>query len=174
MTKGYIPVDIPTKKYIKAYVRAQLGERPIMALDNHIGNKLQSLLKGKPTNEEKNRFASSRYNDVMRVYISRRTLRRKGCNLNETNIKEFNSYIECLVKYQFYFMMDFYSEVLPSFEGNLPQVRRMLKIDVEEWPDDSMKQDYYRYRKRTGKDPFYNKKIAATVPSADFASLPFL
>lgn len=172
MKPGYIPIDIPTKKYIKAYVVAKLGPKPIMSLDNHVGNKLHGLLKGKGSNDEKDKFCSARYNDVMRVYVSRKTLYRKGCNLNETAIKIFNTYIEGLVKAEFYFMMDFFIDILPSFQGNLPEVRRKLGIDIEDWDDDSMRKDYYRYRLYTGKPLFY-KKNAPTVPSARFTASAF-
>lgn len=171
--KGYIPIDIPTKKYIAAYVRAQLGSYPVMSSDNHIGNKMQALLNRKKlTNEERNRFANSRYNTTMRVYISRRTMLRKGKYLNETNIKELNSYIEGLVKDKFYFIMDFYIDLLPSFYSNLPEARRQLKIDDDEWDDESMRMDYYRHRVRTGKKKFY-KNSAATVTPGNFSNCAF-
>lgn len=156
MKKGYVPIDIPTKKYIKAYVIGRLGEQPVMDPRHHIGNKLFSLLRSKK-NERKTEFANERYNAKLRIYISRHVLKNQGCNLNESNIKLFNSYLEAYIKGQLYFMLDFYTEILPSFEANLPLVRKHLRIDLEHWEDESIKKDYYRYRKSNGLPLMYNK-----------------
>ena len=41
--KGYYPVKILTKKYIKAYLLSQLGPRPMMSTEHHIGTKFYDL-----------------------------------------------------------------------------------------------------------------------------------
>ena len=73
--------------------------------------------------------------------------------------------MESYIKDQFYFLMDFYIEIFPSFEENLPQVRKLIGIDDEYWSDESMRKDYYRYRKESGKPLLYKKNIPRTVPS---------
>lgn len=163
--KGYIPVEIPTKRYIKAYIHFKLGEKPFMNTECNIGSKLYDVLNHK-TNEEKTRFSNVRYNSSLRLYVSYHTFRQRGAFLNETNIRNFNLYVEGLIKDRFRLYMDFYISILPSFEANLPEVRKNLGIDIEEWSDDSMRKDYYRYRLYTGKPLFYDKKNTATVPSA--------
>ena len=170
--KGFISIDIPTKSYIKAYIISQLGEKPVMNTDHIFGNKLYDILEHS-TNERKKEFSNERYNAVLRVFISRHTFYKRGCNLNETNIKNFNIFIEKKIKHRFSELMDDAIEILPVFEANLMEIRRKLGIDIEAWGDDSMKKDYYRYRKNKNLPLLYNKITARTVPSEHPSGLPF-
>ena len=159
--KGFVPIDIPTKKYIKEYVISKLGRQPILTTDSDtIGNKFYDLLQHS-TNERAGQFCSSMYTVQLRIYIPVRTFNRRGSNLNESNLKAFNLFIECEIKDKFYFLMDHLIELIPSFENNLPEVRRRLGIDVEAWSDDSMRKAYYRRNKRIKKPLLYNKKTSA-------------
>jgi hypothetical protein len=146
--KGYIPIEIPTKKYIKAYVKAQLGEHPMMSTTDNIGSKFYDLLEHE-TNERRTEFAYARYNAKMKLYVSYHTFYVRGAFLNETNIKSFNIYIEREIKKRFRHYIH------PNFSSNLPAVRRHLGIDIEAWDDDSMKKDYYRYRKKNNRPMLY-------------------
>lgn len=170
--KGCIPIEIPTKKYIKGFIISQLGEKPLMNRGHMIGSKLYDLLDSS-LNEDRLDFAKSRYNDRIRIYISMHTFRQRGHCLNETNVKNFNRFLEHTIKDRFYFLMDFYMELFPSFEGNLPEVRKKLGIDDEHWLDDSMKKDYYRYRIESGKPLLYKKNNTGTVPAAPLATFAF-
>lgn len=170
--KGFMSIDIPTKAYIKAYLISQLGERPEMTPRNLFGNKLYDLLEH-TTNDRKKEFANARYNAMVRVYIPIHVFRKRGFNLNETNIKNFNLFIEMLIKHRYYELMDDCIEILASFEAHLPYVRKKLGIDIEAWSDDSMKKDYYRYRKNNKKRLFYNKINTRTVPSEAAANSAF-
>jgi hypothetical protein len=174
--KGYIPIEIPTKRYIKAYVISKYGEKPLMVQESEVGKKLYNLLYRipkpknddapvRPLNERKKAFSNARYNERIRIYIPMHTFRQRGCHLNETNVKDFNLFLEKIIKSRFYFMMDLYCEFLPSFTANLPEVRKRLGIDVDAWDDDSMRKDYYRYRKESGLPLFYDKNVTPTVPS---------
>lgn len=147
-----MPIEIPTKRYIKAYLRSQLGEKPVMNTTTAIGSKFYDLLQHE-TNEDKNRFAE--YNTHMKIYVSYHIFYHRGAFLNETNIKGFNSFVEAEIKRRFRDQMDFYLSIFPNFMANLPAVRKHLGIDVGSWDDDSMKKDYYRYRKRNGKPLLY-------------------
>ena len=91
--KGFVSVIIPTKSYIKAYVINQLGDWPKMTTRHEIGNKLYDLLAHK-TNERKTEFSNKRYNATIKLFISIHTYRQRGCCLNETNIKNFNLFLE--------------------------------------------------------------------------------
>lgn len=159
--KGYIPVEIPTKKYIRAFIIAQLGPKPQMNRSTAIGSKLLDLLQHS-TNHQRTKF-SKRYNSTLRIYISIDLFRRRGFCLNENNLKNFNSFVEDICKERFYFLMDFYFDVMPSFESNLPLVRKQLGIDDDHWQDDSMKKDYYRYRLSIGKPLLYKKNYGEDV-----------
>ena len=146
--QGYISIEIPTKPYIKAYVHHRMGAKPLMTADcNSIGHKLYDLLQH-DTNEFGSRKLNSMYTCKMRVYIPIATFHHRGANLNITNLKNFNRYIERKIKDRFYELMDEGLEVLNNFNSNLPEVRRKLGIDLEAWSDDSMKKDYYRYRQK--------------------------
>jgi len=178
--KGYIPIDIPTKKYIKAYLLSRFKGKIIMSPDNKFGNKLYDVLQHK-TNERKTDFSNARYNDTMRIYISFHVFKQRGCHMNETNIKNFNSFIEKDLKDKFYFLMDTYIDILPVYSAHVDEVRKKLGIDDDHWSDDSMKKDYYRYRKSMGLKLLYDKKnvseknefFTRTVPSESPASATF-
>lgn len=172
--KGYIPIEIPTKRYIKAYLMARYGDKPIMSSDSMIGNKLYDLLQNK-RNEDRKRFANKRYNAKIRIYVFYHVFNHRGANLHETNLKRFNLFVEQIIKEQFYFLMDTYIDMLPSFESNLPEVRRRLGITVHDWDSDSMRKDYYRYRLRTARPLLYEKSdiSAVTVPSVSNADAAF-
>lgn len=161
--QGFISVDIPTKPYIKAYVLSKLGPQPRMTTDGDtIAHKLYDVLQHK-TNERGKRFNNSMYTATLRIYIPINTFKKRGSNLNETNLKNFNLYIEREIKYRFHQLMDDLLEYLPCFENNLPEVRRKLGIDLEAWADDSMKKDYYRRRIRMGQKLLYNKTSSPNV-----------
>lgn len=150
----YISVEIPTKSYIKAYLLSELGERPFMTPGNRIGSKLIDLL-AHQTNDRRTAYATGRYDVYMKIYISYRTFHHRGANLNETNISNFNKFVEDEIKARYRTLMDFYIDTFPSFEANLPRVRKHIGIDADAWQNDSIKKDYYRYRKRTGKQLLY-------------------
>lgn len=172
--QGYISVDIPTKKYIKAYLMHRFNNKVIMRPDNKFGSKLYDLLEHKK-NERKTEFANVRYNDKLRIYISMHIFKTRGFNLNETNIKNFNSFVEDDLKDKFYFLMDTYIEILPVYSAHVDEVRKKIGIDIEHWSDDSMKKDYYRYRKAMRLPMLYEKKSqfekihSRTVPSGKAA-----
>lgn len=170
--KGKFSIIIPTKPYIKAYMMNLYGSEPIMDRKDNIGNKFYDLLVH-ATNERKTEYPKLRYSTTIKLYVTYRTFSRRGCNLNETNIMALNGFIEDEIKRMFYFMMNTYVAIFPSFEANLPKVRSNLGIDEEDWSTDSMKKDYYRYRKQNNLPSFYNKNSARIVPSEKAADKPF-
>lgn len=155
---GFIPIGLPTKKYIRAYVISQLGPKPVMNSDHHIGSKFYDLLTHE-TNEDKSRFANSIYNAELKLYVSYHTFKHRGGFLNETNIKNFNLYVEREIKSRFYFHMDLYMDLLPNITANLPAVRKQLGIGIDDWDCDSIKKDYYRYRRKNDMGIFYKNGL---------------
>ena len=146
--QGYISIDIPTKPYIKAYILHRMGQQPVMTTRSIIGHKLYDLLMHN-TNEFGNQPLNSMYTAKIRVYIPIATFKQRGANLNITNTRNLNTFIEVKIKDRFHELMDEALEVYPNFMQNLPGIRKKLGIDIEAWSDDSMKKDYYRYRKKT-------------------------
>jgi hypothetical protein len=170
--KGHISVEIPVKSYIKAYIVSQLGEVVKLEIGKHvISNKLFDLLEHKQNHQRTSSLY--KYEAKIKIYITFETYRRRGCNLNHTNIRSFNRFVEKLIKLQMYTIMDSLIAILPSFEANLPEVRRQLGIDLEAWSDDSIKKDYYRYRLKKNKSTLYDKSFGKTVPSEQSSGLPF-
>ena len=160
--KGYIAIDVPVKSYIKAFIIFEMGEAIKLSPGQHvISNKIYDLLEHSQNHHRT--IAHCKYSDVIRIFISFETFRRRGHHLNHSNIRSFNRFVEKLIKFRFNTLMDDLIEILPSFENNLPEVRRRMGIDLESWSDDSMKKDYYRYRIRKNK-PLLYKGYSANVP----------
>ncbi len=161
----YISIDIPTKKYIKAYMQSFMGDIPIITTGRRgdfISNKIYDLLEHS-NNERNNIDGNTFYSTVIRVRLPLRTFRVRGHCLNYTNIRYFNLFVEDIIKKRFYELMDDYMEVLPSFINNLPEVRRKLGIlDADDWSDDSMQKNYYRYRLEK-KLPIRKKKVDSKI-----------
>lgn len=156
--RGHISIDIPTKRYIKAYITALHGETPVMNNDHLIGSKLMDLLEHK-TNECSTRFPRHYYNSMIRVRISHYVFTHRGCNLNETNVWNFNKFVQHLVKDKVRFLLDVYIEQTGSFTTALDIVRMRLKIDEDDWDTDTIKKDYWRYRKKSGLPLLYKKSL---------------
>ena len=159
----FISIDIPTKPYIKAYIIHKLGEMPIMTTGRNgdtIGHKLYDLLQHK-TNECKKDYSSILYTVSIRIRIPKHTFKNRGHNLNETNLRNFNLFIEKELKEKFHFYMNEYQEYLPNIINNLPAVRKKLGIDDDAWAEESMIKDYQRYRiyKKT-----FLKKMQKPIP----------
>ena len=110
-------------------------------------NKFYELLNRPDINPQKE-AASCNYGAKVKIFVSISIYRRRGCNLNNTNVKQFNRFVEGLLKHRYHRLMDDLIAIRPGFEVHLPVVRMRLGIDVEDWADDSMKKDYYRSRKK--------------------------
>lgn len=146
---GLIPVDIPTKHYLKAYIQSKLGQKPVMTSTHHIGSKLIDLL-NRHENYRRTRYVESAYPVKMRVYITRDAYKNKGGFLNETNIICFNNYIQSYFKEYMRDMLDIYLELTQSLEASIELMREMVGIEEDMFPYELVKKDYYRYRKKKG------------------------
>jgi hypothetical protein len=124
--------------------------------DNCIGSHLYDVMQHS-TNERATSFQCQYYTEFIRVYIPINQFRKYGRNLNETNIKRFNRFVESLLKNRLFFCMDNMIEVLPNFISNLPELRRRFKITAEQWSDSSIRKAYYRYRLKRGKAAHYTQ-----------------
>ncbi len=158
--KGYIPVDIPTKKYTRAFIYRQLGKKPLMNKESSIGTKLLDLLHH-CTNEQGRRITCKHYDCMIRVYISKYVFKQRGANLNATNTKNFNLFLQHMVKSQVRFLLDLFMKRNNSFTKSLEKVREEMQIDIEVWKSDSIKKDYYRWR-HMKKFGYYTKKHVST------------
>lgn len=153
-----IPIEILTKRYIKAYLIAKFGDKPVMSSRYYIGSKFFDLLQHEYT-EDCKELPNTRYDARIKLYVSQHTFRTRGAYLNQINLKGFNAFCEKEIKTNFRDYMDFYLEIHPNFMANLPAVRKRLGIDIDAWDDDSMKKDYYRYRKDNNLPMLYQKAV---------------
>ena len=155
---GYFSVTLPTKKYIKACLVNQMGESPIMNSRSRFGGYFVDLLQRKT---DKFDPVNARYNTSLKVYINKHLYYQRGGNLLNKDIKKFNQFVEEDIKCRLHFLLDYYNLFQPGFEPHIAKVREKLGIDIEAWSDDSMKKQWYRYRKEEKKPLIYLKQ---TVP----------
>lgn len=151
----YISVIIPTKRYIREFLISEYGEKIILPKRSLFGNKLYDLLSR--SIDENERKIDTNFNCEMKIYVSLSTFYHRGILLSNRSIKDFNNLIESEIKNRFRTYMDFLIQIDPSFVKNLPVVREKLRLDLEAWDFESIKKDYYRYRKRIGKPLLYKK-----------------
>lgn len=154
--KRTFSVEIPTKKYIKAFIISKFGEKPLMNNTNSFGCKLHDLLQQQYDDSCKEP-ENIRFDCRMKLYISQHTFHHRGAFISYMNVRSFNKYCESQIKEIFQQCMDFYLEINPSFMFNLLKVKEKLGIDIDDWDDQSMQKDYYRYRKAKGRELLYNK-----------------
>lgn len=156
--KGYICIEIPVKPYSRAYVKHLVGDTLTIRRDGHsIEIKLLDLLQHPENKNNNHHYNLGDYKARLKAMISSRDFKERGNALNESNLRIFNAYIERKCKERFYELMDDAVQIFPMFEKNLPAIRKRMGIDVEDWADDSMKKDYYRYRKKNGMPLLYQK-----------------
>ena len=165
--KGYIPIEMPTKRYIRAFIIAQLGSKPVMSSDHVIGNKFTDVLQ-RHCNERRTEFARKHYDASLRVYVSINVFRRLGANLNETNVKNFNCFVQALIKDKVRFLLDVYVPLLGSFHAALGKVRETMGIEDDDWESDSIQKDYYRYRIKNKVPLLYKKRTGRRLLKMSF------
>lgn len=151
-----VSIELQTKSYIKAYLLAQLGQKPLMNTRTNIGCRFQSLLQ-RQGRQHQVFITAKNYNTTIKVFISKHVYHSRGCYLNEEDVRAFNAFVEQEVKNTFRVYMDLFVMIQPSFEKNLPKVRKLIGIDADQWADDSIRKDYYRYRLEAGLPLLYKK-----------------
>ncbi len=147
--KKFVTIEIPTKPYCKQYIENKIGTNPIFINNREsdtVSKKFYDLLLI-TVNENKNRFVSDFYTAKLRIRIPLNVYKKYSKQINETNIKNFNLFVQAEIKDRFYFVMDVFQESLPCVHNNLPAARRHLGITADTWKDNSMLKDYYRYKK---------------------------
>ena len=170
--RGYVEISISVKPYIKAFILHELGEEKIILHRNRnfIHLKLYDLLQHRQNGKKSE--APCNYGEKLNIFLPVDTFKRRGHNLNHSNVKSFNRFIEKMVKYRAFTLLDDFIELVPSIEAHLPEVRKRLNIDVEAWSDDSLRKEYYRYRKSKNKPNIYTT-FGRLVPSEKVDGIPW-
>lgn len=154
--KRFVPVKIRTKSYIKAYLISRFGHKPVMSQASHIGSKFYDLLSHRENDFEKI-LSSVLYNEEIKLFVSHYTFYTRGGFISNKKIKAFNLFMELEIKRSLRFYLDFYLSLTNSFEKSLPYAMERLGIEPEDWNEDSIKKDYYRYRIKAGSPMIYKK-----------------
>lgn len=144
-----IPVDLPTKPYLKAYIHKVMGDKPVMNAHHHIGSKLIDLLQ-RHENERRTRYSSTAYPCKIRVYLPLFVYSHRGGFINETNIIAWNSYLQSYFKDYMHQMLDVYLELTQSVDASIELMRSRVGLDEKIFPYDMIKKSYYRYRRDQG------------------------
>ena len=182
MKKGYTIIKIPTKPHIKAYIETQFGNNPVpLSYDNIIGSKLFDLLQH-DTNERLSEYSERSYTTSFNLLLTRHLLCHRGNSFNETNIKNFNLFMDEYIKDRYCFIMDMYMAMNGNFINNyktetkiidgLPTIvkvqskrgnflparnfaRKVLGIPETLWSEETIKKIYDRRLKliESGKRP---------------------
>lgn len=152
-----ISLELRTKPYVHAYLISQMGAKPVMNGKTNIGAMLLTLLQRAPGKNDLKMLSRERYSATTKVYISKHTYGHSGCHITDINLRAFNLYVEQELKKTFRTYMDMFILINPSFHDNLPGARKHIGVDFEDWNDDSIRKDYYRYRKAAGLPGLYKK-----------------
>lgn len=147
--KGYVPVEIPVKRYVKAFIERNHSS-PIMfdrRNKSAIIEKIFDYLERDQAIEIIPKHLWE-YKYTIKVYLTNDQFHRRGAWLNSSNIRNFNSFAETLIKERFRLLMDEAWKVSPGFDCHLPSILRALNLTSEDWDYEAIKKDYYRYRLR--------------------------
>ncbi len=90
-------VPIPTKAYIKKYLEHHYGS-PVKFPEESFELKALKLFLSKPSKEFDSRVQHGYYPAMMVVLIDERVFIRNGFHLTRTDVQQFNSYIEAMIR----------------------------------------------------------------------------
>lgn len=140
--------DLPCKPYVKHYLEHCFGAPAYLRSDSMIGKYFFKLLENPDNRFDLN--AESKHNTALCVFeIKEDVFLRKGYMLSPTNARDFNRFVEDHLKTQINQLLD----LIGNFKGD--QIKYAIdivydKFDMDETvlPYETIKQSYYRYRKR--------------------------
>jgi hypothetical protein len=145
--QGYIGIDLPTKRYIAAYIKCCLGEQPVISKQHVIGKQLLTMLQ-RTQNTDKCKYTNKHYNTTLRIHLDIWSFRTYGHNLHETNVKNFNLFVEDLMKEKLYLLLTMYLKLGHKLGESVDLARQDMGLTMEDWPDDGVLRAYHRWRQR--------------------------
>ena len=161
--KGYISVDVPTKRYIKAWLIKNFGDRPAMTSSNLVGSMLHAFL-NRHQDQRATMFATSIYESSVKLLIPYHVFKNHGHNLNKTNITDFNNFLQHLIKSDMRFYLDFYVEHGYKLKDAIDMVQVKLGLGEDDLPAETIQKDYFRYRQKKNMSMLKGKKVSAKCP----------
>lgn len=156
MKPGTVPVDLKTKKHVKAYLLNNFGERPFIESTHIFHNFMILCLSHQLTyrNDE-----VPEYPELMKIYITKKDYELYGCWMNPRQMQLFNGHVDFYMKSIMCVFIDVYLEYYPGSQLNkgIQHALQKMKITDEDWDTESITKYYYRYRNRTGGTLLYRK-----------------
>lgn len=160
---GFIPVEIPTKPYIRQHLINRMGTTLKVKSDSLIGHFLLHLMQ-RSVDDEATDFAAIGYTTTMKLYIPGSVFKNWGANLSKTNIKHFNLFVQNLVKEEMRFYLNFYIENNHGLDESIEMVQAKMELPDDVMSYDAIKKDFYRWRQRMGKPMLKGKNAVKKCP----------
>lgn len=166
MKHGTVPVDLKTKKHVKAFLLNNFGEKPFIE-STHIFHNFLLLCLSHSLTYRINEVPE--YPEEMKIYITKKDYELYGCWMNPRQMQLFNSHVDFYMKSVMTVFVDVYLEFYPHrvLKDGIYHALAKMKITEDDWEFDAVKKYYYRYRTRNGGKLLYNK----TSNSIPFLSL---
>lgn len=152
----FVKINIPTKRYLKAFLQNRFGEELLLSHHDPYGKCLYVLLSDNRKRKDMQPISGD-YKEEMNVSLHRDAFRHYGFSISKTGVRAFNTFVEELFKEMVHSYIDGRLEVKPKLKDAIADMRIYFKIDDDDWDYESIKKDYYRYRKRNGKALLYEK-----------------
>lgn len=143
-----LTIQVPTKLYIARYLTVKYGSPAKLTRKELEGAYLYELIED-PRRERDSEAGTFRH--TIDVELPDRVLMRKGYYLTPTNVSNFNSWMERFIKIEMRNHIDVILSRNPETEirDAIYDYQKKYQLHDDYFPFDSIKKDYYRYRKRT-------------------------
>jgi len=146
-----LTASIPVKPYVRKHLENKFGNPVMLRQDSAIGKYFYQLLED-PSRGRDRQY--SEYTDLVTIRIPEKVFLHRGCMLTDTNITNFNSFVEDQLKQHLRLMIDIlleFNEV--EIKEAILIVYHKFNLDETVLPYETIKKDYYRYRKRSKAAP---------------------
>jgi hypothetical protein len=104
------------------------------------------------------------YDSRVKLMIPVRLFKRRGHNLNKTNIKDFNIFVQQLIKADMRFYLDFYTDNHYKLKDAIEMVQAKMGFTEDDMPVDTIQKDYFRYREKKNLPMLKGKKVCPKCP----------
>lgn len=141
--------NLPCKPYVKQHLINCFGSPAYLRGDSGIGKYFFQLV-ADPT-EHQDTKCTHEYQEQITIRITEDIFLRKGYVLSKTNVRSFNNFVEDLLKTQSRNIIDTILSVNDGMKITeaIDFVYEQFNMDETVWPLETIKKDYYRYKKRS-------------------------
>ncbi len=141
-----VEIEIPVKLYIKRYLNVKYGKPAQLTRKEMEGRFLYELIEDPRQDRDKE---VGTFNHTLTVLLPDRVLMKKGHYLTPTQISNFNSFMKLFIRNEMRSHIDLILRKQPQTEikDAIYDYQQHYKLFDDFFPFDSIKKDYYRYRK---------------------------